>query len=74
MLFYQHIDHCCEVWGNTYKTIHCISMLQKRILRTITNNEYLANTNLPSSLNILKLKEIIEYKSDLTASKAFKVA
>ena len=30
-LFYPHIDYCCEVWGNTYKSnIHSLFLLQKK--------------------------------------------
>ena len=72
-MFYPHIDYCCEIWGNTYSTnIQCLYLLQKRVVRNVTHSEYLASTNeLFIKLNILKLKDIVKYKSYLFAFKAF---
>ena len=45
---------------------------KKRVIRTITHNEYLANTSkLFTELGILKLPDIIKYEWFLLAFKAF---
>ena len=45
-LFYPHLDYCCDVWGNSYKSnIQCLFLLQKNVIRKITHSDYLANTN-----------------------------
>ena len=73
LFFYRHFDYCCEIWGNTYKTsLQCLFILQKRVIRTVTHSDYLANTNeIFVKLCVLKLKDIIAYKSYLLAFKAF---
>ena len=63
-LLYPRVDYCCEVWGNAHKSnIQCLFLLQKNVKRTITQSDYLANTNvLFYHLNILNLNDIM-YKS-----------
>ena len=48
-LFMPDIMYCAEVWGNTYATnIHCLVLLQKRVIRLICGAKRLDHTNLLS--------------------------
>lgn len=54
---------------NTYTTN--IHLLQKRVIRIIIHNEYLASTSeLFVKFNILKLNDIVKYKSNISGFKA----
>ena len=74
-LFYPHVDYCCELYeviliNLTYNA----SSIAEKTIRTITHSDYLANTNvLLYLLNILKLSDIITYKSYILGFKVFHV-
>ena len=62
-LAYPYIHYCNIIWGNTYQ-IHLkpIIALQKKLLRIITNAEYLDHTApLFSKTEILTIKQVHEY-------------
>ena len=45
-LFYPHVDYCCEVLGNTYKSnIQYLFLLPRKIMWTKARNDYLTDTN-----------------------------
>ena len=59
-LIYPYLLYANAVWGGTFPTLlEPLVLLQKRIIRLITNEEYLAHTNpLFLKTNILKISEI----------------
>ena len=65
-LVYPHINYCCEVW-ETYiqQVFNFYIYYKKRVIRNITHSELFV------MLNILKLRDIVKYKSYLLAFKAF---
>ena len=58
-----HVIYCIANWGNTYKTyMHKLHLMQKRILRIITNSEFHAHTALLfAKHNIMSIHELHEY-------------
>ena len=67
VLYHAHVSaalsYCNKIWANTYQThLNPLFILQKRIVRTLTNSDYLAHT-LPlfKQLNILSLENIRKY-------------
>ena len=45
-LFLPYLSHCCEVWGNTFKSnIEPIYLLQKKVLRIVGGLKRLEHTN-----------------------------
>ena len=61
-LVYPYLFYGAIIWGNTYNSrLERLRILQKKIIRIITNSPYLAHTNpLYSSESILKLDDIIK--------------
>ena len=59
-LVYPYLTYCCAVWGCTYDVhLNPIRKLQKRIIRIVTNNEYLAHTDpLFKQVKVLKFDDI----------------
>jgi len=59
-LFYPYLIYCVLVWGNTYdEQINSIVVLQKRVVRLITSESYLAHTDpLFYRTRILKFEDI----------------
>ncbi len=66
-LFLPYLSYCAEMWANTYKTrLHVLLVLQKRVVRIIANVTKYAHTNeLFKRFRILKLHELIEYKTGI---------
>jgi len=64
-LFLSHIQYCILIWGkNSQTVIHPICILQKRIIRVITNSDYRAHTSqLFRNLGLLKYEDILNYKT-----------
>ena len=63
-LFFPYTNYCNLIWGFTYQChMNPLIILQKRLIRTICNEPFLAHTN-PLFLNnkIIKIPEIIEYR------------
>ena len=62
-LVYPYIIYCNVVWGGTCNTyIEGLRVLQKKIIRIITNSEYLAHTNqLFYITKILKIDDVRTY-------------
>ena len=71
-LFFPYINYCSETWGNTYKTnLNKLVVLQKKALRNICKAKRLEHTNsLFIELNILKLYDLIEFKTVVIVFKA----
>ena len=71
-LVYPYLIYCNVVWGATYKShLEHLSMLQKKIIRVITGQNYLAHTDpLFHETAVLKLSDIHTY---LLALHAFKI-
>jgi len=65
--------YCAEVWGNTYATnIHCLGLLQKRVIRLICGAKRIDHTNVFfHNVHILKLPDLVKLK---TAIIMFKTA
>jgi len=62
-LFYPYLIYCVLVWGNTNESlINMIITLQKRVLRLITSQGFMAHTSpLFYRTGILKFKDIYRY-------------
>ena len=71
-MFFPYIKYCSETWGNTYKTnLNKLVVLQKKALRNICKAKRLEHTNsLFIELNILKLYDLIEFKTIVIIFKA----
>ena len=61
-----------EVWGNTEATnIHCLVLLQKRVIRLICGAKRLDHTNLPlHNVHILKIPDLVKLKTAIIMFKA----
>ena len=72
-LILPYLNYCAENWGNTYETnLNRIFLKQKRAIRIITKSSFYDHTNpLFNSLNILKLKDLIELKNAIFMYKVF---
>ena len=72
-LFVPYIMYRVEVWGNTYATnIHCLVLLQKRVIRLICGAKRLDHTNLLfHNVHILKLPDIVKLKNAISMFKAY---
>ena len=66
-LVYPYLTYCVNIWGSTYDThLKPIEILQKKILRLITNSSYYAHTTpIFQELNILKLCDIYKFHAAL---------
>ena len=73
-LFMPYIMYCAEVWGNTYATnIHCLVLLQKRVIRLICGAKRLDHTNvLFHNVHILKLPDLVKLKTTIIMFKAYR--
>ena len=62
-MVYPYLIYCIESWGASYATnLYPLIILQKRVIRIISNNEKLAHTApLFKKLNILKLDELYNF-------------
>ena len=70
-LFFPYINYCSETWGNTYKTnLNKLVVLQKKALRNICKANRLEQNSLLIELNILKLYDLIEFKTVVIVFKA----
>jgi hypothetical protein len=60
-LFHSHLNYCSSIYSCTSKSnIHKLLLLQKKIIRIITNSSYSAHTEpLFQKLNILPLEKVI---------------
>ena len=72
-LILPYLNYCAENWGNTYETnLIRIFLKQKRAIRIITKSSFYDHTNpLFKSLNILKLKDLINLKNAIFMFKVF---
>ena len=63
-LFLPILSHCCEIWGITYiSTIHCIEILQKRVIILISGVNRQCHKNiLFSRCTVLKFKDLVDLK------------
>ena len=70
-LVYPHLTYCILVWGGTYRThLFNIELIQKKLVRIITNSEYLAHSKpLFHQTGILKIYELYEYHLGIFAFK-----
>ena len=73
-LFMPYIIYCAEVWGNTYATnIHCLVVLQKRVIRLICGAKRLDHTNLLFyNVHILKIPDLVKLKTAIIMFKAYR--
>ena len=66
-LFLPILSYCCEIWGISYtSTIHCIEILQKRVIRLISGVNILF-----SRFRVLKFKDLVDLKVLLVIFKIF---
>ena len=61
-LFHSHLNYGICVWGNaSEQELHHIYLSQKKVIRILTNSDYLANTaSLFAKTGILKLDDIFK--------------
>ena len=73
-LFMPYIMYCAEVLGNTYATnIHCLVLLQKRVIRLTCGAKRLDHTNLLfHNVHILKLPDLVKLKTAIIMFKAYR--
>ena len=58
-LILPHLSYCILVWGSKIKNNHLLLLLQKKAVRNIANEDYIAHSEpLCKSLNILKIPDI----------------
>ena len=71
-LIYPHLTYCNTIWGGCCTTfINDILLLQKKIIRIITQQSYLAHTNpLFYQTGILKIHDIHDYLLAIEGYKA----
>ena len=56
-----HLHYCLLCWGSIMKENDLLNIMQKRVLRTITNNNYIAHTE-HALFEELKLAKITDLK------------
>ena len=65
-LFLPILSYCCEIWGITYtSTIHCIEILQKRVISLISGvNSNTGEQAMPHKhfIFVLKFKDLVDLK------------
>ena len=73
-LVLPYLNYCVEIWGNTYKTnLKPLCILQKKAIRIANKAGYLDHTNiLFLQSHIMKLMDLVEYKTALIMYKARK--
>ena len=70
-LYHAHVapilNYCNKIWANTYPThLDSLIKVQKRIVRTLTNSEFLAHTPpLFQQLNLLSIEKVRKYNLGL---------
>ena len=64
-LVLPYINYCCLVWGHTFPTyLHKIETLQKRAVRIIDQQHWLAHSNpIFGNLKLLKVKDIAQQQT-----------
>ena len=69
-----YIMYCAEVWSNTYATnIHCLVLVQKRVIRLICSVKRLDHTNLRfHNVHILKTPDIVKLQTAIIMFKAYR--
>jgi len=72
-LFMPYSMYCAEVWGNTYATnIHCLVLLQKRVIWLICGANRLDHTNLLfHNVHILKIPDLVKLQTAIIMFKAY---
>ena len=71
-IFMPYIMYCAEVWGNTYATnIHCLVLLQKRVIRLICGAKTWSHKFTFSQVHILKLPDMVKLKTAIIMFKAY---
>ena len=73
-LFMPYIMYCAEAWGNTYATnIHCLVLLQKRVIRLICGAKRLGHTNLLFlSVHVIKIPDLVKLKTAIIMFTAYR--
>ena len=68
-----HLNYCCELWGNTYKTnLQNIVITQKKIIRIIHGVNFREHTNvLFHKSKILKFNDLVELNMSTIMYKAY---
>ena len=60
-LILLHLSYCILIWGSKIQTNHRLHLLQKKVVRIITNKDYIAHTEpLCKLLNILKATDLLK--------------
>ena len=58
-LIMSHLNYSLLTWGSSIKEKHPLHLLQKKALRVITNNDYIAHTEpIYKELKILQLNDM----------------
>jgi hypothetical protein len=72
-LFLPHLSYCAEIWGNTYNSsLSKIIITQKKAVRLICRSDKFTRSNpLFGKLNLLKFRDLVEFKTLLVMHKAF---
>ena len=72
-LVLPYLNYCSLVWGHTTaENLERILLIQKKIVRYITNSDYLAHTALLfSKLKVLTIHKLIDYRLDLLMYRFF---
>ena len=59
-LILPHLSYCILVWGSKIKNNHPLLLFQKKAVRNIANEDYIAHSEpLCKSFNILKISDIL---------------
>ena len=54
--------YCCSIWGNNYKTLKHLIVLQKRLLRVAASVSYYAHSTLLFlKYGCLKFEDLVKY-------------
>ena len=63
-LFLPIFSYCCEMWGLAYtSTIHCIEILQKRVIKLMNGVDRQCHTNILFSRCVfLKFEDLVHLK------------
>lgn len=71
-LIYPYLIYCIPAWGAANQTtLNPLIILQKRIIRILTNSDFYAHSSpLFRSLNILKIKDMFAYQTNILMYKA----
>ena len=59
---YAHFNYGILVWGSKINTDHQLHLLQKRALRIVANQEYIAHSEpISKSLGLLKMSDTFKF-------------